>query len=120
MTCWRLLIFSGVTMALAAGTYLSASGGSEPTAGVPASAGLRVGLGTPESLTTEEVVRFWRDRADRSPRDYISVTNLGQALIQLAREGGDVSLYSLAESELGRALAVTSMDVGDIRGSRMK
>ena len=74
-----LLIFVVVAVALVASTYLPREEEPAPAASVSVTAGLEVRAGLAEGLTTQEAVVFWRGRADRSPKDYISATNLGRA-----------------------------------------
>jgi tetratricopeptide (TPR) repeat protein len=54
-------------------------------------------------LPLDEVVAMWRDRVREDPRDYLSRVQLGQSLLGLARETGDLSLYERAEAHLQRA-----------------
>jgi tetratricopeptide (TPR) repeat protein len=54
--------------------------------------------------TSSELIAFWYSRTERDPRDYISLTHLGQAYINQARETGDASAYARAEAALQRAL----------------
>ena len=74
----------------------------------PASASVLVGLEDPAPApgmkTTDEMVKFWRARFERDPRDFISLTFLGDALIRKARETGDVSEYARADATLKKAL----------------
>jgi tetratricopeptide (TPR) repeat protein len=56
--------------------------------------------------TTDQLIEFWRARFDRDPRDFISLTFLGEAFIRKARETGDVSAYDRAEATLKRALEI--------------
>jgi len=74
----------------------------------PASASVSVGLEDPAPApgmkTTDEMVKFWQARFERDPRDFISLTFLGDALIRKARETGDVSEYERADATLQKAL----------------
>ncbi|MDX1522104.1 MAG: tetratricopeptide repeat protein [Anaerolineae bacterium] len=56
--------------------------------------------------TTDELIVFWKERFDRNPRDYISLTYLGQAYINKARESGDATAYGRAEAVLNQALDI--------------
>lgn len=58
--------------------------------------------------TTDELITFWHNRFERDPRDYISLTYLGQAYINKARETGDASFYTQAEAALQQALALNA------------
>jgi tetratricopeptide (TPR) repeat protein len=74
----------------------------------PASASVSVGLEDPVPApgmkTTDEMVKFWQARFERDPRDFISLTFLGDAFIRKARETGDVSEYERADATLQKAL----------------
>jgi tetratricopeptide (TPR) repeat protein len=49
-------------------------------------------------------IDFWQARAQRDPHDYISLTYLGQAYVNKARETGNEPLYLEAETILRQAL----------------
>jgi tetratricopeptide (TPR) repeat protein len=74
----------------------------------PAPASISVGLEeaapAPGMKTTDEMIKFWQARFERDPRDFISLTFLGDALIRKARETGDVSEYERADATLRKAL----------------
>ena len=74
----------------------------------PAPASVSIGLEGPASApgmkTTDELIKFWQARFERDPRDFISLTFLGDALIRKARETGDVSEYERADATLQKAL----------------
>src|SRR5689334_14346698 len=77
-----------------------------PRASAPASisVGLEGPAPAPNMKTTDEMIKFWQARFDRDPRDFISLTFLGDALIRKARETGDVSEYERADATLQKAL----------------
>jgi tetratricopeptide (TPR) repeat protein len=60
--------------------------------------------------TTDELIEFWRERFERNPRDFISLTYLGGAFINKGRETGDVGVYAKAETALRQALALNDND----------
>ncbi|HLO15526.1 MAG TPA: tetratricopeptide repeat protein [Anaerolineales bacterium] len=74
----------------------------------PVPASISVGLEGPAPApgmkTTDEMIKFWQARFERDPRDFISLTFLGDALIRKARETGDVSEYERADATLQQAL----------------
>ena len=74
----------------------------------PAPASISIGLDGPVSVpgmkTTDELIKFWQARFERDPRDFISLTFLGDAFIRKARETGDVSEYARADATLQKAL----------------
>jgi tetratricopeptide (TPR) repeat protein len=74
----------------------------------PAPASISVGLEGPAPApgmkTTDEMINFWQARFERDPRDFISLTFLGDAFIRKARETGDVSEYQRADATLQKAL----------------
>src|ERR1051325_11274395 len=71
-------------------------------AGSSAPASISVGLEgpalAPGMKTTEELIKFWQARFERDPRDFISLTFLGDAFIRKARETGDVGEYQRADA----------------------
>lgn len=68
------------------------------------SIGLEGSASTPGMKTTDELIEFWQGRFERDPRDFISLTFLGEAFIHKARETGDVSEYERANTTLQQAL----------------
>jgi tetratricopeptide (TPR) repeat protein len=56
--------------------------------------------------STDEQIRLWRRRFDENPRDFISLTYLGAALIQKGRETGDLGAYERAGAALRRAIEI--------------
>lgn len=57
-------------------------------------------------LTTDQLLIFWRERVERDPRDYISMTFLGQTFMRKARETGDTGNFARAEAVLQAAQAI--------------
>jgi tetratricopeptide (TPR) repeat protein len=57
-------------------------------------------------LTTDQLLVFWRERVDRDPRDYISMTYLGQTFLRKARESGDTGNHARAEAAFQSAQAI--------------
>ena len=96
-----------MSLAIVGGSYLFLSNGefsSEASASV--SIGLEDSLPAYGVKTTDELIEFWRGRFQRDPRDYISLTYLGQAFIRKARETGDLGAQEQAESTLRSALTL--------------
>jgi tetratricopeptide (TPR) repeat protein len=94
---------------LAGGAYVrgARSNGAPPVAGV--ARGLEPAAG-PAMLTTDEAIAFWRDRYERDPRDFISLTHLGEAFLRKGRESGDGGYASRAEAALRAALDLQPTD----------
>src|SRR4051794_24760888 len=44
-------------------------------------------------MNTDQLLVFWRERIERAPDDYISMTFLAQTFLAKARETGDVGNY---------------------------
>lgn len=75
------------------------------TAVLPQTASISLDYTEPGSrINSSERVTFWQKRVQNAPSDYISMTYLGQAYWQLARETADVSNYNKAEQALEAAL----------------
>lgn len=55
----------------------------------------------------EEVVSFWRTRADASPNGFLDRTQLGIALAALARDTADLARFEESEQVLREALAAS-------------
>lgn len=90
-------ILGGVLAALALALLLASCGGSDPK---PTSADVSVD----STATIDATIRFWRQRAQRDPRDFISYNKLADAYIRRARQTGDVGDYDRAEAALTASL----------------
>ncbi len=90
-------VVAGLLMALALALLLAgfvlANGGSSSTA-------------APKDPTvmTNAVVRFFEERVQRDPHDFVSYNRLADAYVQRARQTGDVADYSRAEAALEASL----------------
>ncbi len=106
MTHRRIILLCLTTLIVVGGSYgLSIIHGA-PARPVPASVsiGLENPAPAPGMKTTDEMIKFWRGRFERDPRDFISLTFLGESFIRKARETGDVSEYERADATLRKAL----------------
>jgi tetratricopeptide (TPR) repeat protein len=56
--------------------------------------------------TTDEAIRFFQDRVDRNPRDFVSCRILGEFYEKKAEETGDLTSYEKAEAALRRCLEI--------------
>ena len=56
--------------------------------------------------TTDEAIRFFQNRVDRNPRDYVSCRILGEFHEKKAEETGDLASYERAEAALRRCLEI--------------
>jgi tetratricopeptide (TPR) repeat protein len=56
--------------------------------------------------TTAEAIRYFQDRVDRNPRDYVSCRILGEFHEKKAEETGDLASYERAELALRRCLEI--------------
>jgi tetratricopeptide (TPR) repeat protein len=54
--------------------------------------------------TTDQAIRLFQERAERDPRDFVSLAILGEAHALKARESGDPAGYMRAEDALRRSL----------------
>src|SRR5258705_12673335 len=63
---------------------------SSPTPASSISIALEGPAPAPGMKTTNEMIKFWRARFERDPRDFISLNFLGDALIRKARATGGV------------------------------
>jgi len=102
----RAILLLAVSLSIVLGSYLVAS--RVPAARTSGGASLGLGDTVPAygMMTTDQLVVFWRDRAEADPRDYISLAFLGEAFLRKARETGDVGDYGRAEAALRQALAI--------------
>jgi len=89
---------------------LSSTLNQTPAVSSPASVTLGLEDAAPvlRMKTTGELIEFWKGRFERDPRDFISLTYLGEAYIRQGRETGDVSAYERAEATLRRSLEINS------------
>lgn len=95
------LIIGGSYLANASRTS-SSPASSEPSISIEASS---PGFGM---KSTDELTVFWRERFERDPRDFISLTYLAESHIRKGRETGDVSEYQKAEAILRDSLKINS------------
>lgn len=75
--------------------------------GVPALLEMVLGPGEPpipDIMSPAQQVDFWTNRLGPNTQDYITMTHLGQAYLQEARETGDAALYQRAEESFRKAL----------------
>jgi tetratricopeptide (TPR) repeat protein len=56
--------------------------------------------------TTDQAIKFFQDRVDRNPRDYVSCRILGEFHERKAEESGDLASYERAEAALRRCLTI--------------
>ena len=77
---------------------------ASPSTPASVSVGLEGPVPAPGMKTTDEMIKFWQARFERDPRDFISLTFLGDAFIRKARETGDVTEYERADATLQKAL----------------
>jgi tetratricopeptide (TPR) repeat protein len=56
--------------------------------------------------STDQGIQFFQDRVQRNPRDFLSLTMLGDLHARKGRETGDVTSYDRAEASLRKALEV--------------
>ena len=102
----RIILILIATFAIVGGSYVWSFIKQARSTSAPAS--VTVDLENPAPArgmkTTDELITFWRSRFERDPRDFISLTFLGEAFIRKARETGDVSEYQRADATLRKAL----------------
>jgi tetratricopeptide (TPR) repeat protein len=65
---------------------------------------------------TDQAIAAWVERAGRDPRSTLAWTNLGDALMQKARETMDTSYYGRAEAAFEKALAFGATNEAAITG----
>lgn len=107
----RMIILVIVSLIIIGASYwlttLEATG-SRVAAGSPASTQASISLDDATVVnttrTTAELIAFWQARFERDPRDYISLTYLGQTYINQGRETGDAGAYAKAEAALRQSL----------------
>jgi tetratricopeptide (TPR) repeat protein len=54
--------------------------------------------------TTDQAIRLFQERAERNPRDFVSLAIVGEAHVLKARESGDPGEYQRAEEALRKSL----------------
>lgn len=91
-----------------AGLFLAVFGTVLSPAGETAASRTQSRTGTLEPTTglapIENIIDLWQTRAEASPSDYLSRTQLGFALLTQARETADLEIYETAEAVFGDAL----------------
>jgi tetratricopeptide (TPR) repeat protein len=106
----RTLLLILASIALLAGSYI-VSALRQKASAAPLSQttiGLDDSVPAPEMKTTDELIAFWRQRFDRDPHDFISLTYLGQSYMHKGRETGDASQYERADAIFRKALQLDS------------
>ncbi len=63
----------------------------------------------PHALT-DQLIAFYQARIERDPVDFVSYAGLGSAYTRQARETGDISAYTRAETALRKALEIQPDD----------
>ena len=110
MSQHKLVLLLIATLLVVGGSHLSSTLNQTPAVSSPASVTLGLEDAAPvlRMKTTGELIEFWKGRFERDPRDFISLTYLGEAYIRQGRETGDVSAYERAEATLRRSLEINS------------
>ena len=104
MNTRRIVLFWVATLALIAGSQVIANRAPQSAPAVGASLNIEDVLSVPGMKSTDAQLSFWRERIERAPQDFISLTYLGQTFLRKARETGDVADYQRAESALSKAV----------------
>src|SRR5687767_6751245 len=109
MTARRAIFLIVTALCIIAGSYVFSVGIAPAARQEPVSgSALDDAPGGYGQLTTDQLLVFWRERVDRDPRDYISMTFLGQTFLRKARETGDTGNYARAEAAFQGALAINA------------
>ena len=102
----RKMVFMGITaLLLIAATYIF----NQPSVADElkhASIGVEDTATVFQTKSTNELVAYWQARVKDNPKDFISLTYLGQIFASRARETGNVSDYVEAETAYRQALAI--------------
>ncbi len=98
-----LIAVGGLLLALALALLIAGRGGSNP-------AGNGAAVVSDPTATTSGIISFWQTKVGQDPADFLAYNKLAQALIQRARETGDVSDYSRAEAAAKASLAALPRD----------
>lgn len=106
MTLKRVVFFFAAAVILIGATYLVGNPASNSPNPQQVSLGLEDSVPATHVKGTDELIEFWRARFKDNPRDFISLTYLGQTFMVKARETGDVANYVSAEDAFRKALAV--------------
>jgi len=105
----RAILLIVISVLMIVGSYVpnasrtvSSPASSEPSINIDASS---PGFGM---KGTDELIVFWKERFERDPRDFISLTHLAESHIRKGRETGDVSEYQKAEAILRNSLKINA------------
>ncbi len=106
----KIILLIIASFVIIGGTYLvSALRQKAATATLSqATIGLEDSTSTLHMKTTDELITFWKQRFERDPHDFISLTYLGQSYMRKGRETGDVSEYERADAVLRKAMEIDS------------
>ena len=106
----KITLLLVASFVMIAGTYLITALQPKP-ASTPISQST-IGLDNSNSSlhmkTTDELIAFWKLRFQRDPKDFISLTYLGQTYMRKGRETGDASEYERADAILRKAIELDS------------
>lgn len=107
MSLRRALLLIVTTLCIVGGSYAVAAWRAPAARSSRAITGdLETNTSSYGQMNTDQLLVFWRERIERAPDDYISMTFLAQAFLAKARETGDVGNYQRAEAILRQALTI--------------
>ncbi len=107
MTARRATFLILTALFIIVGSYAFTAGRAPAAWQEPTDASaLDAALGGDGQIDTNQLIVFWRERVERDPRDYLSMTFLGQTFLRKARESGDTGNFARAEAALQSALAI--------------
>lgn len=111
------IVIAGLAVCLVAAGAFAVRGKRAATKTAPSAAEVLAALpqATQKTASDREVTK-WAEKARQNPRDTPSWANLGDALMQKARETGDVSYYGHAEAAYRKALALDAKNQNALIG----
>lgn len=104
MTYRKVILILIAALTIVGGSHELARIHQRSSSSAPTSISIGLEGPAPGMKSTDEMIKFWQARFERDPRDFISLTFLGDAFIRKARETGDVSEYERADATLQKAL----------------
>ena len=105
----RKIILSVIaTLIVISGSYLFSTAGKTSALTLPSKISIDIGDAAPTlgMKNTDELITFWKQRFERDPHDYISLTYLGVSYLRKGRETGDAGNYEKAETVLRKSTGI--------------
>jgi len=111
------IVMAGLAVCLATAGAFAVRGKRAAAKSAPSASEVLAALpNVTKPTASDREVTKWAEKARQNPRETLSWANLGDALMQKARETGDVSYYGHAEAAYRKALALDAQNQNALIG----